>query len=338
LAAIASVLLLLPLSCSLKPANRCDCPRPEYEELTDAEFHALLAEAVEEGYVEEGSREYRKIEKEIENGTFSHHYFGGDWRDLGIEPDAVWTVPSTINQNCPFEIHWRICFQAEECRVATPAETGEISHGLVIERVPADLEVDYGIGELRRFFGHESLVAGECFEYVYEHSGLEEADLWEIIVAVFDIGYGYPLIDCEGKTGPDVKENDERRLQIEVGCYCGDQEWYGVAVSALSHFPDSEEVQWRISFDWEQCRDSGPGTKSFEERIQITRASDGVLVVDATTTFTLMMGSSIDRSTSTAGLEPNEEYELTVEISGDECSCNDVDLTVDNQGSLSFSL
>jgi len=335
---IAGLLVVTVLAnASSCKVEECDCPRGSAEVMTIADYEDLLEQMVESGDIDPGSKEYKRLSKRIRKGKDLSLLFGDNWRDLGYEPDTLWTVPATVSQNCPFEIHWRPCFQGEECRYPVPPESGAFSEMLRVE--PDDPGLDTGmtfIGVVTESFERPTIVNGECMEYVYEHPGIGKAGIWNISITAYEPENA----DCPGFGGIDVTENDTRILQIEVGCFCGKQDSYNLAMLTLPYLDFStNDLRWNLQFPFVTCASNPPETLLLSEHLLITRTSDGVEVVDQTEPFSMTMGATAGHSYPLYGaaLEEGVEYTMTVEVTGGDCSCEDRGYGDDNVQTLTFS-
>lgn len=316
----------------------CDCPKADMPFMTTEEMEAMLDELVESGFVEAGSKEEGRIRARIRKAKTPSIFFGDAMRDTGYPEGGFWMEPATPSQYCEVSFLWRTCFEVEKCKWPGVTETGVYTESIWI-RPAAGFEGDVSSAtRIYQEFERESLSEGECDTFKFTHSGLFPAGVYEATIRIRDV----PNEDCAGETDRIVTLNDSLVIQFEVGCFCGAQEMYNVAMVTAPYVDfTTDDLRWNLQFPWGQCKDNPPETRLIHEKIEIERVSDGVIVVDREDDFEFLMGGTMGRSypLDSGALVSGETYNLIVEIGGGDCSCReDVDILSDNRQMLTFSL
>lgn len=331
---ICVVLALLLPNCKLPDgANNCPCEHPGVASLSDDDLMELLKEAEEVD-----SEEYRAIEKEIKKGD-GEYYFGHDRYDLGYNDSELWVIPDPPVQGCPFQVHWRIGYHWEECRMPEnmdldgllELETGPFTETMIVSNPDKTLT-----GYIKKDYERETLLYDEFITMVYYHSGADAATLWQ--AKVFWNG---EVPECwEGLGAGDVIENNSRSIQFEVICPCDDYEMYDLRIGNPAEInADKTYIDWTVILDWKPCIKDYPESYSFVETITITKKSN-MTSTEYNPLGSVLMGSSTARGFPTAALDKNEEYILSVSIAltPADCDCTDLSPIGNNSFTYEFAL
>jgi hypothetical protein len=255
-----------------------------------------------------------------------------DYKNLGYEPMEIWTVPSPILWDTPFEVHWKICYQEHPCEglvAGASTEYTEVLTSTVYDPDPTVL--------LTESFPRDPLAAGDCDERMYVHPGVVQ-DLVEIEIEWRDPGLRSDN-DCEGKRKDvDVFENNKIALQAPVACSCEEQKYYDIKVAVGPTYDASErQLVWIVQFDCEPC-EAGPRVKEIAERFELKRKSSGEVVATRDESFPLLMGDSINRIFKLTDWVVDERYVATVRLGGPDCHPTLTNLHENNGGVLEFTV